>query len=170
MNLPAMGWFARDHEAEYIAAFRRVVGIFRRHSREFKYDWCPGWGPQDMPADLAYPGDDVVDYIGLDVYDFKQEGSVEESWTTFYLKAPFGLEWHRDFAVKHGKLMSYPEWGVGNAGDNPFFIQRMHDWLVKNEGIIAYAAYFDVDGLWPTQIDNGQFPQSQQLFRKLFSR
>jgi len=170
MNLPAMGWFARDHEAEYIAAFRRVVGIFRRHSLEFKYDWCPGWGPQDMPADLAYPGDDVVDYIGLDVYDFKQEGSVEERWTTFYLKAPFGLEWHRDFAVKHGKLMSYPEWGVGNAGDNPFFIQRMHDWLVKNEGIIAYAAYFDVDGLWPTRIDNGQFPQSQQLFRKLFSR
>ena len=87
-----------------------------------------------MPADLAYPGDDVVDYIGLDVYDFKQEGSVEERWTTFYLKAPFGLEWHRDFAVKHGKLMSYPEWGVGNSGDNPFFIQRMHDWLVKNEG------------------------------------
>ena len=56
--------------------------------------------------------------------------------------------------------MSYPEWGVGNAGDNPFFIQRMHDWLVKNEDNIAYAAYFDVDGLWPTQIDNGQFPQS----------
>ena len=28
-----------------------------------------------MPADLAYPGDDVVDYIGLDVYDFKYEGT-----------------------------------------------------------------------------------------------
>ena len=45
----------------------------------FKYDWCPGWGPQDSAADLAYPGDDVVDYIGLDVYDFKYEGSVERS-------------------------------------------------------------------------------------------
>ena len=170
MNLSSMAWFAKDHEADYIAAFRRVVGIFRRHSREFKYDWCPGWGPQDTPADLAYPGDDVVDYIGLDVYDFKYEGSAEERWDNFYLKAPFGLEWHRDFAARHGKPMSYPEWGVGNSGDNPFFIQQMHDWFVKNEDNIAYAAYFDVDGLWPTQIDNDQFPQSQKLFRKLFGR
>ena len=58
---------------------------------------------------------------------------------------------------------------MGNFGDNPFFIQQMHDWFMKNEDRIAYAAYFDVDG-WPTQIDNGQFPNSQRLFRKLFSR
>ena len=64
-----------------------------------------------MPADLAYPGDDVVDYIGLDVYDFKYEGSPEERWETLYMKAPFGLEWHRDFAARHGKLMSYPGMG-----------------------------------------------------------
>ena len=42
-----MGWFAKGQEADYIAAFRRVVGIFRRHSSDFKFDWCPGWGPQD---------------------------------------------------------------------------------------------------------------------------
>ncbi|MBR1147013.1 glycoside hydrolase family 26 protein [Bradyrhizobium sp. AUGA SZCCT0431] len=170
MNLSQMAWFAKDHEADYIAAFRRVVGIFRRHSDTFKYDWCPGWGTQDTPADQAYPGDDVVDYIGLDVYDFKLEGSPEERWNTFYLKAPFGLEWHRDFAAKHGKPMSYPEWGVGNFGDNPYFIQQMHDWFVKHRNNIAYAAYFDVDGLWPTRISNGQFPKSQKLFGKLFSR
>ena len=68
-----------------------------------RYDWCPGWGPQDSAADLAYPGDDVVDYIGLDVYDFKYDGSAEERWNKFYLKAPFGLEWQRDFAARHGK-------------------------------------------------------------------
>ena len=75
MNLEGSPWFAKGQEADFIAAFRRVVGIFRRYSDGFKYDWCPGWGPQEMPADLAYPGDDVVDYIGLDVYDFKYEGS-----------------------------------------------------------------------------------------------
>lgn len=170
MNLVAMPWFARDQEADYIRAFRRVVEIFRRYSGDFRYDWCPGWGAQDSPADLAYPGDDVVDYVGLDVYDFKQEGSPEERWNAFYLKAPFGLEWHRDFAARHGKPMSYPEWGVGNFGDNPYFVQQMHDWLAQNQKNIAYAAYFDVDGLWPTQIDNGRFPMSQKLFRKLFRR
>jgi hypothetical protein len=170
MNLASMAWFAKGQEADYIRAFRRVVQIFRRYSSGFTYDWCPGWGPQDSPADLAYPGDDVVDYIGLDVYDFKYEGSAGERWDSYYLKAPFGLEWHREFAARHGKAMSYPEWGVGNFGDNPFFIQRMHDWFVKNEGRIAYAAYFDVNGLWPTQIDNNQFPKSRELFRELFRR
>jgi hypothetical protein len=170
MNLVSMAWFAKGQEADYIKAFRRVVEIFRRYSSDFKYDWCPGWGPQDSAADLAYPGDDVVDYIGLDVYDFKYEGSAGERWEKFYLKAPFGLQWHRDFAARHGKAMSYPEWGVGNFGDNAFFIQQMHDWFVENAGNIAYAAYFDVDGLWPTQLDNGRFPKSQRLFRKLFRR
>jgi hypothetical protein len=170
MNLADSAWSAKGHEADYIKAFRHVVEIFRRYSSDFKYDWCPGWGPQEVAADLAYPGDDVVDYIGLDVYDFKQDGSVEERWNNFYLKAPFGLEWHRDFAARHGKQMSYPEWGVGNFGDNPYFVQQMHDWFVRNSDNIAYAAYFDVDGLWPTQIDNNQFPMSQKMFRKLFGR
>lgn len=170
MNLVDSPWFAKGQEADYIAAFRRVVRIFRRYSDGFKYDWCPGWGLQELPADLAYPGDDVVDYIGLDIYDYKHEGSAQERWDTHYLKAPFGLQWHRDFAARHGKLMSYPEWGVGQFGDNPFFVQQMRDWFVQNQDRIAYAAYFDVDGLWPTQIDNNQFPQSQKLFRKLFKR
>ncbi|WP_143278933.1 hypothetical protein [Bradyrhizobium sp. C9] len=169
MNISNSGWFAKGHEDDYIQAFRRVVGIFRRHSRSFKFDWCPGWGAQDMPADAAYPGDDVVDFIGLDVYDFKSEGSAAERWTNSCLKAPFGLEWQRTFAAKHGKLMSYPEWGVGQSGDNAFFVQQMHDWFAANQAAIAYAAYFDVDGLWPTQIDNGRFPESASLFRKLFA-
>ncbi len=143
---------------------------FRSHSAQFKVDWCPGWGPQDSAADRAYPGDDVVDYVGLDVYDFKYEGSADERWDRFYLKAPFGLAWHRDFATRHNKLMSYPEWGVGQFGDNPRFIDKMHGWFVDHRDSIAYAAYFDVDGLWPTQIDNGRFPNSQSRFRKLFSR
>jgi hypothetical protein len=46
----------------------------------------------------------------------------------------------------------------------------MHDWFVTNNKNIAYAAYFDVNGLWPTQIDNDQFPRSRELFRKFFQR
>jgi hypothetical protein len=170
MNSISTPWFAEGQEADYIRAFRHVVGIFRSHSSGFTYDWCPSWGRQDLPADLVYPGDDVVDYIGLDVYDFKYDGSAEQRWNDRYLKAEFGLEWHRSFAGRHGKKMSFPEWGVGQFGDNPLFVQKMHDWFVQNEDRIAYAAYFDVDGDWPTQIDNGQFPKSQLLFRELFRR
>jgi hypothetical protein len=170
MNVADMAWFAGGNEADYITAFRRVVDIFRRASPDFRYDWCPGWGNQDAPADKAYPGDDVVDIIGLDVYDFKHDGSAEERWTRFYVEAPFGLKWHREFASQHAKPMSYPEWGVGQFGDNPFFIEKIHEWFAANEDRIAYALYFDVDGAWPTQIDNNQFPHSQSKFRALFSR
>lgn len=169
MNLEQSNWFAGGREADFIAAYRRVAGIFRKASNRFTFDWCPGWGPQESPADRAWPGDDVVDFIGLDIYDFKFEGTPEERWQKYYLTAPFGLEWHRDFAARHGKPMSYPEWGVGHFGDNPHFIRMMHGWFAENRDRIAYAAYFNVDGLWPTQIDTGRFPRSEALFRKLFA-
>src|SRR5260370_8296477 len=102
MNMGGSAWLAKGEEADYIKAFRRVVEIFRQHSSGFKYDWCPGWGSQDSTADIAYPGDDVVDYIGLDVYDFKYDGSADERWENFYLKAPFGLQWHSELAARHG--------------------------------------------------------------------
>jgi hypothetical protein len=170
MNVQSMAWFAKDQSNDYIEAFRRVVGIFRRYSTDFKYDWCPGWGVQDSPADRTYPGDDVVDYVGLDVYDFKFEGSPAERWNQFYLRAPFGLHWHKEFSARHGKLMSYPEWGVGNFGDNPYFVQQMYGWFVENESNIAYAAYFNVDGAWPTKLDAGRVPESRRIFRELFGR
>ena len=66
--------------------------------------------------------------------------------------------------------MSFPEWGVGHAGDNPYFVERMFGWLADNQNAIAYAAYFDVNGAWPTQIDNEQFPRSRAAFRALFSQ
>lgn len=170
MNVSSMAWFAGGQEATYIAAFRRIVPIFRAASPAFKIDWCPSWATQNSPADLAYPGDDVVDIIGLDIYDYPGSTSVEQRWIDYYLDGPFGLNWHKTFAIAHGKPMSYPEWGVGAAGDNPYFVQKMYDWFVQNAAHIAYACYFDVDGAWNTQIDNNSFPQSQALFHTLFTR
>jgi hypothetical protein len=170
MNLSSTLWTAIGNVAAYISAYRRVVGIFRAQSSAFKFDWCPNLGTQNLAPDQAYPGDDVVDYIGLDVHDFTGGSSVEERWTDIYPNGAFGLNWQKSFAAVHGKLMSYPEWGVGEAGDNPYFVQQMYNWFVGNASQIAYACYFNVDGTWPTQIDNDQFPQSQALFETLFTR
>jgi beta-mannanase len=170
MNLASTLWTAVGNVTAYIGAYRRVVGIFRAQSSLFKFDWCPNLGTQNLAPDQAYPGDDVVDYIGLDVYDFTGGSSVEERWADIYLNGAFGLNWQKSFAAAHGKLMSYPEWGVGEAGDNPYFVQQMYNWFVANAPQIAYACYFNVDGAWPTEIDNNQFPQSQALFETLFTR
>jgi hypothetical protein len=169
MNGRATAWFAGGQEADYIRAFRRVVEIFRQSSGEFRFDWCVSWGPQDSGADKSYPGDDVVDVVGLDVYDYAPGAYDKRQWEAKYVDAPFGLGWHKKFASDHNKKMSFPEWGVGHAGDNPYFVEQMFTWLADNQNDIAYAAYFDVNGAWPTQIDNDQFPRSRAAFKLLFS-
>ena len=34
----------------------------------FLFEWCPNHGRHAMDPTEAYPGDDVVDVIGMDVY------------------------------------------------------------------------------------------------------
>lgn len=169
MNVAESLWLAANREQDYIRAYRHVVQLFRQASARFRFDWCPGWGAQAMPAERAYPGDDVVDVVGLDIYDFRSEREAEARWIAEDLEGPSGLLWHRAFARRHGKAMSYPEWGIGQAGDNPVFVQRMADWLAEHSDEIAYALYFNVDGAWPTRIDDGRFPRSAEALRERFS-
>lgn len=169
MNVAGSLWLASGREAEYVRAYRRVVDLFRQASNRFRFDWCPGWGAQAMPADAAYPGDDVVDVIGLDIYDYGTGENPQARWTSNSLEGPFGLLWQRAFARQHGKAMSYPEWGVGQAGDNPHFVDRMGDWFAAHADEIAYALYFDVDATWPTRLDAGRFPRSAATLRRRFA-
>ena len=103
MNGDWFAWAAAGHEADYIAAYRRVAEIFREALPGFSFDWCANWGPNDIPADLAYPGDDFVDTIGLDVYDRKTDEEPAARWRDDVLNAPYGLAWLDDFARRHAK-------------------------------------------------------------------
>ena len=59
---------ARDNADAYVAAFRHVHDVMTAESPAFRFDWTSmvpdflEYGP------AAYPGDDVVDIIGIDVY------------------------------------------------------------------------------------------------------
>ncbi len=166
MNGDWFAWSAAGHEADYIAAYRRVVQIFREASPGFTFDWCANWGRNNMPADLAYPGDDVVDTIGLDVYDRKTDAEPAARWRDDVLNAPHGLAWLDDFARRRGKRISLAEWGLGlkNAPDNPYFVERMGEWLKARGGRVAFHAYFDAPSL-----NGGDFPRGRDRFIKMFS-
>ena len=58
------------------------------------------------------------------------------------------------------------EWGVGRSGDNPQYIQNMHDFLKWAGGSIAHEAYFNTGKyqLYPV----GPNPKSSQRYRELF--
>lgn len=168
MNGDWMVWAAKGVEQDYIAAYRRVAAIFRAASPSFSFDWCANVGLQNSPADRAYPGDDVVDTIGLDIYDVPVPPDVERRWRDDIASGPFGLAWLEAFAARHGKKMSVAEWGVGlhDAPDNPYFVERMSDWLAAHAASIAFHAYFDAP---PHRLDSGRFPGSLKVFKERFS-
>jgi hypothetical protein len=62
---------------DHIAALRRVVRIFREEgAHQVKHVWSPNVGS----FEAFWPGDEYVDYLGLDGYNF---GSIYNDWRSF---------------------------------------------------------------------------------------
>jgi hypothetical protein len=169
-------WAAAKDPAGYIDYFRRIVSVMRdTPGQRFRFEWCPNLGRHDIDPTAAYPGDEYVDVLGLDVYDETWEPAPRDTrarWI-WYLNQPFGLRWHREFALQHHKPISYPEWGTGKrpngfgGGDNPVFIAGMADWFVKVHPL--YQSYWDNRSPeFNTEISGGQFPLAAAEYVRQF--
>ena len=169
-------WAAANDPQAFVGYWREIVTTMRSvPGASFKFDWCPNGGPSNMPADKAYPGDAYVDYVGMDFYDAGWAQGWQDPATrwTSNLTQPYGLQWQRDFAAAHGKPMSYGEWGLWvrddghGGGDDPYFIQKMHDWIANND--VAFAIYFEHEGGDGAHLlENNQFPKASAKFVDLF--
>ncbi|OGL25235.1 hypothetical protein A3A68_00720 [Candidatus Saccharibacteria bacterium RIFCSPLOWO2_01_FULL_48_13] len=175
------GWYkwkvaSTTDAANYAAYFRNIVTTMRAQAPSLKFDWNAIWGWQPVDPALAYPGDAYVDYIGIDVYDQSWIPNYTDAvarWNDF-MNATWGGQWHKNFANSHGKKMSFPEWGLAirsdghGGGDAPYFIQQMHDWFnANNVGYHIYFMYDAPDG--QHNLMNGKFPNSADLFKKIFT-
>ena len=132
---------------------------------QLKFDWNPNGDVLYSEMLASYPGDDVVDYIGLDLYDVSWAGGTypypvpcddacrldhqKKAWASFQAPA---LANFLKFSKLHGKPLSVPEWGLidnkpglPGGGDNPYYIGRMLDFILNPDNNVAYASYFDVD-------------------------
>ncbi|MGA2552769.1 MAG: glycosyl hydrolase [Burkholderiaceae bacterium] len=161
-------WQAKGRAQDYVAAFRRVAKIFKDISPSFTIDWCPAQGRSGkMDPESAYPGDDVVDVIGMDIYndyrwgDFKDDPVRRWNWS---LNSDRNLAWQATFAALHHKPMSLPEWGVNR--DDPYFIEHMHDWIVHHD--YAYVAYWESDSAFQAMLSHNQYPNSASAYKRLF--
>ena len=167
-------------------------------AEKLEFCWNPALGWQQFPADRCYPGDDWVDYIGVDVYDdswaaetYPLEASMppeewtrrrERAWNDVVWGGSYGIRWYCEFAAAHGKPLCFPEWGVSRREDthggldNADFIEKMHAVVTRPESGVAWHAYFDVqapDGhhqLSPGLRGNEktEFPEAAKKFRSLF--
>lgn len=173
---------------EYKQAWRHIYHIFVSYSKDFRFTFEGSIGSclegaQDNEAwlRLAYPGDDIVDLIGCDVYNFyntkvNPDGS---GWNTLLNpERGLGLQDVADFARKHHKGLIVPEWGlhsVQGPGDVPQFIEDMYDFFTDNQDIMTAECYFNEpdtyikNALWMDGSPS-ELPQAAAKYVALFGK
>lgn len=178
-------WNAKaSNAAEYVAAYRHVVGVLRATAPDLVIDFDLGCGTklrgQENRLDalnLLYPGDDVVDLVGCDFYDWHNTRSTDEaSWQqTIRPTNSVGIADVADFARAHGKGLTYPEWGVAStelegAGDNPFFIGKVREFFEANADVLVLESYFSEPetSLANSIYDPIQMPLSAEVYQRLW--
>lgn len=172
-------WSAVGAASQYKAAYRHIVQVMRSKCNVLRFEWNVGWGtnPNNFDWTTAYPGDDVVNIIGTDVYDQYNNG-----WNDL-LNRYEGLAFIRNFARKHGKSESFSEWGVSikpspvGHGDDTAYIQNMYNWIQAGGSNVLYANYWNTPSGGPdgviysdTSSVRVTVPRSAALYKKLFSR
>lgn len=147
-----------ENAEQFKAAYRRIVTTMRAEAPglvfEFGINCGTGLdGSRDRLAPLTklYPGDDVVDLVGCDTYDWwTTQASHDGAWSRVLTPAHGpGIQDIADFARAHGKGASYAEWGLarhsngGGGGDNPFYVEAMHRFFAANSDVVVFECYFD---------------------------
>lgn len=151
----------RTQMSQWVTFWRKTVLAMRSvPGARFHFVWCVNNGYRDVPFTSYYPGDDVVDIIGDDVYD---EGvPVGQNRWSYIENVPGGLTSVISFADAHHKPIAIPEWGVGTAdhsepvsgpgGDDPSFINGIAGVVANND--VAFQSYFYAHE-WNTQLRVG---------------
>ncbi|MFF0437699.1 glycoside hydrolase family 26 protein [Streptomyces sp. NPDC004327] len=123
--------------AAWKAYWRRTVTVLRQvPGQRFRFDFTPSRGPDAVPWTRCWPGDDVVDIVGMDAYDQPAGLSFAEQ-----VAEPYGLAFHARFAAAHGKPVSFPEWGLFRNGDDPAYVRGMLDWFARQRPV--YQTFTD---------------------------
>jgi hypothetical protein len=156
-------WSIRNDVANYKACFRHEVAAIQSTNPRVRIDWNMNKDSHmDVSVVQAYPGDDVVDIVGVDFYDMWPAYPDQTAWNTDYLRTqnggPRGLGAWLAFAKAHGKPLSVPEWGTtppgsGGGGDHTTYIQAMQEFFANHADDIAYETYFNIHPgfrLWPS--------------------
>ncbi|PZU11875.1 hypothetical protein [Sphingomonas sp.] len=162
-------WDARA----YIAAYRRIAGLFRRASPLFYFDWCPNIGRGGIDPESCYPGDDLVDVVSLDVYyraQYDDQGHQDAGLGIFYYRKsqPYGLDWLAAFGRKHGKLIGLSEWGVDDDRATEF-MRLMIGWIQAQGAHLSHHNYWDrTDGGVNSRLSDGHLPAIGALYRSAF--
>jgi len=166
-------WSINGNYSGFKACFRRAVQVMRSVVPGLKIEWSvnrESWnGKYQNVAANAYPGDDVVDVIGLSYYDQWPAATSESVWQSSFKPE---LDFWANFARSRGKQLAIGEWGLGNKSgggfDNPFYIQKMREFFAQNAGLIAYEAYFNCEAQNFRVYPEWNNPRAAVAYKNLF--
>lgn len=151
-------WSIGDDVEGFKSCYRRLAGILKAAEPRLKMEWNMNRDSHmDRSVADAYPGDDIVDVVGVDFYDQWPSITNQADWDADYMReqngGPVGLGSWLAFAKAHGKPLAFPEWGVSGEGtggtlgsNNPFYIAKMYEFFSTNAADIAYETYFNTTG------------------------
>lgn len=178
-------WFryggTAQNAATWRSAYRRVAKVMTATAPKLvtEFDITCGYSMPGSKHRLdsltkLYPGDDVVDLIGCDMYDeWQTKARTPAQWrSAIKPRLSPGLTDVAAFARAHRKGMAIPEWGVAHPGrngngDNPFFINAMRTWMRQNADVLALENYFnDRDSHIRSDLWGGQNPKAAAAYRK----
>lgn len=192
------GWYIwrANNEAKaraFAGYFQQIVKTMRGvpGAEKLRFVWNPAMEPYwEYPPETAWPGDEFVDYVGVDAYDqcwakdtypFPENASDEEiltrqmrTWNNItHNEKAYGLPYWTKFASAHGKPLAIPEWGLCNrkdrhgGGDNAYYIQQMFDFIHNPANNVFFECYFDVEaGDGHHQLSPGVGGQEETEFPK----
>ena len=160
----------RDWATYYANIVRTMRSVKGAH---FLFDWNVNAGYRNIPLNSFYPGNDVVDIIGLDIYDAGMPGNPQNQvarWRGLN-DEPEGLSQIVAFARAHGKPLSFPEWGMdstagGGAGEDLTYIRGIAAAIKDNN--VVYQSYFDRPTGGVLLLENS--PQALRLWQEYFGQ
>ncbi|MDT3355991.1 MAG: glycoside hydrolase family 26 protein [Bacteroidota bacterium] len=123
---------------EYIALFRTTASYLRndRVLDNILFCYSPNSQIDSALYMSRYPGDDLVDMLGLDHYEFVEGGeSLHDAGLRYGALLAEGLDMVRDLAAEHGKLMSLSETGMEGIPDDKWWTSVLYP-VIRNYPIV----------------------------------
>jgi hypothetical protein len=145
-----------DQVPAYVACWRRAAAALKAGGPALNTEWTSAKKTANKALHVTdmYPGDDVVDVVGVHYYDSGPEKSTQAVWDKYYgvtfNGGPWGLGTWLDFARSRGKKLAVSEYGLWRQGtmtaaqaDDPVYVDNMYRFFRGNAADLAYETYFN---------------------------
>lgn len=146
----------KGSSTDFKAAYRNVVSIIRAQGvTNVRFAWqMTAWAfrAKSTARDAAaawYPGDDVVDIVGADAYNWYVCGAGSGKWNELQVLVDPVLA----FSRAHGKQAALPEFGSHVDPRRSQWLSNAHAYIERHQSEIAAAFYFNRPPTNPANAD-----------------